>query len=116
MIINKPNLLPHAKSLRKKSTDAEHRLWFRLRAHRLKGFKFKRQVPIGPYIADFICIQKKLIIELDGGQHLTNKIYDTTRTDFLNSSGYQVLRFWNDDVLLKTGDVLESIVRCLEAL
>ncbi|AOU03745.1 TPA: DUF559 domain-containing protein [Legionella pneumophila] len=107
-------LLKQAKSLRKRSTDAENCLWYYLRAHRLKGYKFKRQVPIGNYIVDFVCIQRKLIVELDGGQHLLNKEYDKNRSAYFSTLSYKVLRFWNDDVLLRTGDVLESIVRCLE--
>ncbi|KGP62206.1 hypothetical protein EP47_08925 [Legionella norrlandica] len=108
------NLVKQAKSLRQRSTDAEIHLWYYLRAHRLKGYKFKRQVPIGNYIVDFVCIQKKLIIELDGGQHLLNKEYDEERNIYLGSLGYRVLRFWNDEVLLRTEDVLENIVRYLE--
>ncbi|HBC0465995.1 TPA: endonuclease domain-containing protein [Legionella pneumophila] len=114
MVPTDAKLLKQARSLRKRSTDAENYLWYYLRAHRLKGYKFKRQVPIGNYIVDFVCIQRKLIVELDGGQHLLNKEYDKDRTTYFSSLGYKVLRFWNDDVLLRTGDVLESIVGCLE--
>ena len=106
--------LQRAKLLRQQSTDAENHLWFYLRAHRLKGYKFKRQVPIKDYIVDFICIQRKLIVELDGGQHLLNQEYDERRTAYLNSLGYKVLRFWNDEVLIKTEDVLEHVISSLE--
>lgn len=106
--------LDRVKRLRQRSTDAEHHLWFYLRAHRLKGFKFKRQMPLGGYIVDFLCEQRKLIIELDGGQHVLNKQYDEQRTQCLNSLGYRVIRFWNDAVLLRTSDVLEEILRHLE--
>lgn len=106
-------LLTRAKGLRHNSTAAEHRLWSCLRGHRLQGFKFKRQMPIGGYIVDFVCIQHKLIIELDGGHHILNKQYDEQRTLFLNARGYKLCRFWNDDVLLKTEAVLEDIIRCL---
>ncbi|AMP90628.1 endonuclease domain-containing protein [Legionella pneumophila] len=114
MVPTDAKLLKQAKSLRQRSTDAEKCLWYCLRAHRLKGYKFKRQVPIGNYIVDFVCIQRKLIVELDGGQHLLNIEYDQDRSAYFSSLGYKVLRFWNDDVLLRTGDALESIVRCLE--
>ncbi|HFL3390196.1 TPA: DUF559 domain-containing protein, partial [Legionella pneumophila] len=69
---------------------------------------------IGNYIVDVVCIQRKHIVELDGGQHLLNKEYDKDRIAYFSTLSYKVLRFWNDDVLLRTGDVLESIVRCLE--
>lgn len=101
-----------ARNLRKNSTDAERHLWYHPRANRL-GFKFKRQVPIGSYIVDFVCIEKRLIIELDGGQHMENKIYDTNRSDWLIVHGYRVLRFWNNDVFQKTSSVLEVITSAL---
>lgn len=108
------DLSDKAKLLRQNSTDAENRLWFFIRAHRLNGYKFKRQVPIGNYIVDFVCIKQKLIVELDGGQHLLNSDYDKQRTFYLNKLGYRVLRFWNDEVLLKTEAVLENILKELE--
>ena len=82
------------------------------RAGRL-GFKFKRQVPIGIYIVDFACLEKRLVIELDGGQHMDNKIYDTKRTDWLMTNGFKVLRFWNHDVFQQTSSVLEVIMSAL---
>ncbi|RUR16150.1 endonuclease domain-containing protein, partial [Legionella septentrionalis] len=87
--MDKSALRQRARSLRKNSTDAERYLWYHLRAGRL-GFTFKRQVPIGAYIVDFICLEKRLVIELDGGQHMDNKIYDTQRTDWLMSNGFKV--------------------------
>ncbi|KTD30767.1 multidrug efflux protein [Legionella moravica] len=108
--LDKAGLRQYAKILRSKSTDSENRLWHYLRAKRL-GFKFKRQVPIGFYIVDFMCLEKRLIIELDGGQHLDNQEYDMTRTAWLNERGYKVLRFWNNDVLQQTATVLEAILR-----
>ncbi|WP_028385092.1 endonuclease domain-containing protein [Legionella moravica] len=108
--MDKAGLRQYAKILRSKSTDSENRLWHYLRAKRL-GFKFKRQVPIGFYIVDFMCLEKRLIIELDGGQHLDNQEYDMTRTAWLNERGYKVLRFWNNDVLQQTATVLEAILR-----
>lgn len=101
-----------ARNLRKNSTDAERHLWYHLRAGRL-GFKFKRQVPIGIYIVDFACLEKRLVIELDCGQHMDNKIYDTKRTDWLMTNGFKVLRFWNHDVFQQTSSVLEVIMSAL---
>jgi very-short-patch-repair endonuclease len=97
-----------AKELRGQMTDAERRLWYRLRAHRFLDLKFKRQSPIGPYIVDFICFEHKLIIEVDGGQHAESEA-DRRRDEWLRSEGYQVLRFWNDDVLKRTDIILGEI-------
>ncbi|MBI2785080.1 MAG: endonuclease domain-containing protein [Legionella longbeachae] len=110
--MDKSRLRQHAKTLRKKSTDTETHLWYYLRAKRL-GFKFKRQVPIGTYIVDFACLEKRLIIELDGSQHLDNRRYDMERTAWLNTQGFKVLRFWNNDVLQQTLSVIEVILRAL---
>ena len=106
--MDKSKLRQRARDLRKHSTDAERHLWYHLRASRL-GFKFKRQVPIGTYIVDFVCIEKRLIIELDGGQHMDNQIYDTKRTDWLMTHEFKVLRFWNNDIFQQTGSVLKVI-------
>jgi very-short-patch-repair endonuclease len=110
--MDKSTLRQRARNLRQNSTDAEKHLWYNLRANRT-GFKFKRQVPIGSYIVDFVCFEKRLIIELDGGQHMNNKIYDTNRTDWLISHGFRVLRFWNNEVLQQTHSVLEAIISAL---
>ncbi len=110
--MDKSTLRQHAKKLRKQSTDTEKHLWYNLRANRL-GFKFKRQAPIGKYIVDFVCLEKRLIIELDGGQHLDNQKYDMERTAWLNASGFKVLRFWNNDVLQQTTSVIEVIMQAL---
>lgn len=101
-----------AKKLRTTITDAERALWQQLRAHRLSGAKFRRQQPLGPYIVDFFCAEKKLVIELDGGQHL-NSESDKQRDAWLRSQGYSVMRFWNDEVLNQTEAVLESILRVI---
>ena len=93
-------------------TDAEQRLWYRLRGHRLGGIKFKRQVPIGPYIVDFVCVSRKLILEIDGGQHSDNA-GDRRRDEWLKAQGFHVLRFWNNDVLKQTDSVLEVIMDVL---
>ena len=87
-----------AKSLRRTMTEAEQRLWYHLRNRRLSGYKFKRQYPIGNYIADFICLEKNLIIEADGGQHNDNS-RDDARTAWLQAQGYTVLGYWNHDIL-----------------
>lgn len=105
----------HARNLRKSSTQTEHHLWRHIRSRRLSQFKFKRQQIIGPYIVDFVCQWKKLIIELDGGQHSEAVLYDTKRTAYLERKGYQVIRFWNNDVLTRLDDVLEEILRVLSS-
>ena len=102
-----------ARRLRRDQTDAERRLWLRLRDRRLSGWKFKRQVPIDRYIADFCCSDAHLIIELDGGQHSMNAEADAKRTAVLESCGYLVLRFWNNDVLKNMDGVMEEILATL---
>ena len=103
----------YARGLRRRQTDAERRLWARLRARRLAGVKFARQVPIGSYVVDFCCRDLRLIVELDGGQHAMQQEYDAARTAFLESLGYRVLRFWDNDALANTDGVLERIVEAL---
>jgi very-short-patch-repair endonuclease len=98
-----------ARHLRINQTDAETKLWFHLRARRLEGFKFRRQVPVDRFIADFICADVNLIIELDGGQHAEQQDYDAERTKVLNNCGYKVLRYWNNEVLENMDGVLEDI-------
>jgi len=88
-----------ARMLRKNQTDAERMLWQRLRNRQLLGIKFRRQMPIKGYVADFAAMEIKLIIELDGSQHIDNKEADEFGTGFLQREGYKVIRFWNDDVL-----------------
>jgi len=104
--------LTHAKTLRKRMTDAEHRLWYHLRAHRFAGAKFKRQVPIGTYVADFVCFDRKIIIEVDGGQH-ANRVRDIHRDAWFTTQGFRTLRFWNNDVLKNTTGVLEVIATAI---
>jgi len=99
--------------LRKNQTDAERKLWRRLRARELCGFKFRRQYPIAPYIVDFICVEKRLIVEIDGGQHATINEADGLRTRFLNDRGYRVIRFWDNEALLDTDVVLGAILEAL---
>jgi len=102
-----------AQTLRKRMTDAERRLWYYLRDRRLGGWKFRRQYPVGPYIVDFICPEKNLIIEVDGGQHAENEEMDLQRSAYLNKMGYRVFRFWNNQVLQETEAVLEAILAVL---
>ena len=109
-------LRQRARELRNSATDAEQRLWQHLRLKQLGGFKFRRQVPVTGYIADFLCHELKLIVELDGGQHVEQSAYDKQRTLVLEAAGYRVLRYWNDDVLLRTSCVLEDILRALEMM
>ncbi|RDZ27020.1 endonuclease domain-containing protein [Lysobacter silvisoli] len=101
-----------ARHLRRGMTDAESRLWFHLRNRALDGRKFRRQVPIGPYVVDFVCVQARLALELDGGQYV-GFTKDPARTAFLRKQGYRVLRFWNNDVLQRTDAVLEQVLTAL---
>ena len=100
--------MDHARELRGNSTDAETRLWSRLRASQL-GVRFRRQHRIAGYIADFVCLEKRVIVELDGGQHADQVEYDERRTQVLTKLGFRVLRFWNNDALIRTDDVLTQI-------
>lgn len=104
-----------ARDLRTHLTDAEQRLWHHLRRRQLAGARFRRQHPIGPYITDFTCIECRLVIELDGGQHTDRADYDAARDAFLQRRGYRVLRYWNNQVLQETEAVLEDILRHLVA-
>jgi len=101
------------RNLRRAQTDAEAKLWQQLRDRRLEGCKFRRQHKIGMFVVDFICDEAKLIVEVDGGQHAELAMYDNARTRFLEGLGYRVLRFWNDEALTRTDDVLASILRVL---
>jgi len=101
-------LVNTAKTLRKSQTDAEKLLWKHLRAKQMEGLKFRRQQPIGNYVIDFICLEKSLVIEVDGGQHADNK-KDKGRDAWLKSEGFKVLRFWNNEVLTNMKGVLEVI-------
>ena len=105
-------LKSRARALRNQPTLAEQHLWQYLRGKQMHGIKFRRQQTIGGYIVDFISMEKKLIIELDGGQHAEQADYDAARTAYLESEGYRVLRFWNNQVLQQTlGSVHLSSVR-----
>ncbi len=108
---------PHSRerSLRRLQTEAERKLWQHLRDRRLLGYKFRRQHRIDRFFPDFICLQARLIVELDGSQHLDQQTYDDARTQHLQQSGYRVIRLWNDDVLLRIDDALAVIAAALLA-
>jgi very-short-patch-repair endonuclease len=103
------NLTPLAVRLRKNQTEAERKLWSQLRAKQLEGCKFRRQQPLGTYIVDFICFEKKVIIELDGGQHMDQEAKDQIRDKWLTKQGYKVIRFWDGEVFENLPGVLETI-------
>jgi very-short-patch-repair endonuclease len=102
-----------ARDLRRNQTDAEQLLWARLRARRFCGLKFRRQEVLGPYVVDFACLERKVVIEVDGGQHAEQALKDAARTGYLKALGYRVIRFWNDEVLRDPDAVLEEIGRVL---
>ena len=108
---NKTN--PRAAPLRQAMTMAERKLWFAVRDRRLDGFKFRRQVSVGPYIADFVCVEAKLVIEVDGGQHTPER--DVHRTAAIEAFGYEVMRFWNNEVTGNFEAVLTVLVDRLRA-
>ena len=97
-----------AKHLRRNMTDAEKLLWRHLRGHRLAGQKFRRQQPLGPYVVDFVHFGVRLIVEADGGQHNASE-HDAQRDTWLKAQGFRVLRFWNNEILLNTDEVLAVI-------
>src|ERR1039458_7188416 len=103
----------NSRLLRKSMTDAERRLWQVLRLRQLEGLKIRRQFPIGRYIVDFACPERMLVVELDGGQHAEQESYDSDRTKWLESQGYRVMRFWNNEVLTNLDGVKESIYNAL---
>jgi very-short-patch-repair endonuclease len=108
---NKPTLLK-AKRLRRDLTDAERKLWGILRNSQIEGAKFRRQQPIGPFVADFVCQDRRLVVEADGGQHQVSAA-DDRRTAFLKQAGYRMLRFWNGDILENIDGVAASIAIAL---
>ena len=105
------DLIVLSRNLRKNQTDAENLLWRHLRGKHLEGLRFRRQHPLGRYIIDFVCLEKRLVLELDGGQHgeENEEIKDKERDQWLNAEGYQVLRFWNNEVFTNLEGVLETI-------
>ena len=107
-------LKERARRLRREQTDAEKKLWVRLRSRQLGDFKFRRQFVIGPFITDFCCFEQRLVVELDGGQHADQSDADRRRSDFLLSRGYRVLRFWDNQVMENIDSVLEQILLALD--
>ncbi|HAF48069.1 MAG TPA: hypothetical protein DCL08_02375 [Anaerolineaceae bacterium] len=116
--MTKPEMRRLAQNLRKTQTDAEQLLWSKLRSRELSGFKFRRQHPIDNYILDFYCNEAQLAIEIDGGQHAEkeNIKMDEQRTALLNQKGIRVIRYWNNDVLENTDEVLEDILATLKEI
>ena len=106
--------LMRAQHLRRELTVAERKLWSALRNRQIEGAKFRRQQPIGPFIADFVCQEQRLIVEADGGQH-AESAQDVRRTAFLESKGYRVLRFWNNDILTNLDGVAQLIAAALSS-
>ena len=107
-----PGATGRARSLRQGDNLAEGRLWVELQNRRLGGFKFVRQLPIGPYFADFACRQHRLVVEVDGSQHADSG-HDRRRDDFMTDAGYSVLRFWSHEVRSQIGPVCETILAAL---
>ncbi len=95
-----------ARDLRQNPTKAQQTLWYHLRKRNIHGLKFRREYPLGVYIVDFVCLEKKLIIEIDGGQHAIQTQYDQRRTTWLAAQGFNVVRFWNNEVIRNTETVL----------
>jgi len=111
----KPEMKRRARELRKDQTDVEKRMWAMLRDKRLARLRFGRQQPIGPYIVDFFCPERKLVVELDGGQHSERTKEDNARDRFLGKAGYKVLRFWNNEFIENEESVLGEIIRVAES-
>jgi very-short-patch-repair endonuclease len=105
----------NARRLRKNLTDAERILWKHLRLRQMGDSKFRRQQPIDPYIVDFVCFEKRLIVEIDGGHHSDQPVLDAKRDEYLKSQGFSVLRFWNSEVLREIEAVKEKIKNALDA-
>ena len=101
--------IKRARILRRNQTDAERKLWYAFRDRRFEGFKFRRQVPIGPYFADFVCMRERLIVEADGGQHSWRVDEDEAPTKVLEEHGFRVLRFWNNEILTNLDGVIALI-------
>jgi len=112
-LLRAPDTARHARALRTQMTDAERLLWHHLRAHRFHGLGFRRQVPLGPYVADFLCEAQRLVVEVDGGQHADRSVEDAQRTQWLEAHGYRVVRFWNNEVLANMEGVWEALTASL---
>jgi very-short-patch-repair endonuclease len=110
-----PLMRSRARALRQTMTDAERKLWYALRDRRFAGVKFRRQVPLGPFIADFVCFEERLVIEVDGGQH-AESLRDRGRDRWFAANGFRVLRFWNNQVLSNLEGVATVIAQTLKVL
>jgi very-short-patch-repair endonuclease len=110
-----PKHVTRARSLRRNQTDAEAMLWSMLRRRELNGFKFRRQHPISGFLVDFVCLESRLIVEVDGGQHSIAASRDEKRSEILRAAGFRVIRFWNHEVLCHMDGVLEQILAVLRA-
>ena len=104
-----------AKVLRKNFTDTERLLWKYLRSKQIGGYKFRRQEPVGSYVVDFVCQEKRIVIEVDGGQHSTERKRDNERDKWLKGQGYKVLRFWNNEVSANIEGSIKSNTRLFES-
>ncbi len=109
-----PRILHLAGELRKETTPAEKKLWAHLRLMHADGIRFRRQYAIGPFITDFCAPRRKIIIEVDGSQHLEQEEYDQERTSYLEAQGYKVIRFWNNDVMNNIESIIFAIRHVLE--
>ena len=105
----RPLAKTHARQLRAAMTDAERRLWQSLRLRQFNGYKFRRQHPLGSYVVDFVCVEAKLVVEVDGGQHSERQDYDTSRTEWLRQRGFRVVRFWNHEVMTDI-DAVQAVI------
>ena len=105
-----------ARELRRNATDAEVRLWRAISARKIAGVRFNRQVPIGPFICDFVCRGRRLIVEVDGGQHAEDAVGEESRTRYLQFEGYRIIRFWNNEILENLEGVVTEIGRVLASL
>lgn len=103
-----------ARKLRQQQTPQEVKVWARLRDRKFLGYKFRRQVPLGSYVVDFYCAEKKLVLEIDGGHHMQQQTQDQQRENFLRSQGYQILRFWNSEIEQNLEGVFERILQVLQ--
>ena len=113
MMVKRSTDPTRARELRAKPTEMEIRLWHHLRNRKLLGFKFRRQVPLGGYIVDFVCVECTLVVEVDGGQHALGTRYERDRQHWLEQHGWRVMRFWNNEVKENLAGVLESIAETL---
>ena len=107
-------VIKRARELRKSPSEAERRLWAQLRYRQMSGHRFRRQHPIGWYIVDFACFERRLVVEVDGGQHEGQQTQDAIRSDWLQGQGYKVLRFWNNEIMEDIESVKLAILLALE--